>query len=44
MSSLISRLQRLVGALFVPATTTLDPDSMSLNAWADLPSHHPVCR
>ena len=42
MSSLVTLLGRLFAGLFTPAATPLDPESLSLNEWADLPAHHPV--
>jgi hypothetical protein len=41
MSSLFTRLARLVAGLFATDRAPLDPDSMSLHDWADLPAHHP---
>ena len=42
MSNLLTLLRRLADALSGPATP-VTPDTMSLNEWADLPAHHPVC-
>jgi hypothetical protein len=42
MSSLIQQLGRLFAGLFASGPAPLDPDSMSLHDWADLPAHHPV--
>lgn len=42
MSSLVTRLARLVAGLFAADRAPLDPDSMSLHDWADLPAHHPA--
>jgi hypothetical protein len=41
MSNIISRLTRLLTALFTSDATSIEPDSMSLHDWADLPAHHP---
>jgi len=41
MSSLSRKLRRLLAGLFAPAPAPLDPESMSLHDWADLPAHHP---
>ncbi|WP_332686943.1 hypothetical protein [Devosia sp.] len=42
MSILFARLTRLVAGLFAADRVPLDPDSMSLHDWADLPAHHPL--
>lgn len=42
MSSIITLLRRLFAALLEQDRAPLDPDSMSLQDWADLPSHHPA--
>ncbi|WP_186767057.1 hypothetical protein [Devosia ginsengisoli] len=43
MSSLLTQIHRLFAGLFATSSTPVDPESMSLHDWADLPSHHPVC-
>ncbi len=43
MSSLLLQIGRLFAGLFAPSSAPLDPESMSLHDWADLPVHHPVC-
>jgi hypothetical protein len=43
MSTLLHRLGRLFAKLFAAAPAPQDPDRMSLQDWADLPVHHPVC-
>ena len=42
MSTLIHALGRLFATLFSADRAPLDPDSMSLQEWADLPAHHPA--
>jgi hypothetical protein len=42
MSSVITLLGRLFATLFSADRAPIDPDSMSLHDWADLPAHHPV--
>ena len=42
MSNVITLLGRLFATLFAADQAPLDPDSMSLHDWADLPAHHPV--
>ena len=41
MSNLITLLGRLFATLFAADPAPLDPDSLSLRDWADLPAHHP---
>jgi hypothetical protein len=41
MSNIITLLNRLFTALLTSESSPVDPDSMSLHDWADLPSHHP---
>ncbi|SEP60284.1 hypothetical protein SAMN05428969_0074 [Devosia sp. YR412] len=41
MSNLLKLFHRLVAVMLSTERTTLDPDSMSLHDWADLPAHHP---
>lgn len=41
MSNVITLLSRLFTALFTPDQGPIEPDSMSLHDWADLPPHHP---
>ena len=43
MSSLIQRLSRIVAALFSARHVPVDPETMSLQEWADLPVYHPLC-
>lgn len=43
MSSLLLQLGRLFATLFSSDHAPLDPETMSLHDWADLPAHHPVC-
>lgn len=43
MSTLIHSIGRLFAALFATPSTPPDPESMTLQDWADLPVHHPVC-
>ena len=41
MSNIITLLSRLFTALLEQDQAPVDPDSMSLHDWADLPAHHP---
>jgi hypothetical protein len=41
MSNIITLLSRLFTALLASDPAPVDPDSMSLHDWADLPAHHP---
>ena len=41
MSNVITLLSRLLTALFTSDAVSVEPDSMSLHDWADLPAHHP---
>lgn len=42
MSNLLAIVGRLLTGMFASDRAAVDPDSMSLHDWADLPSHHPV--
>ena len=42
MSNLTAILGRLFAGLFSSDRATLDPESLSLRQWADLPAHHPA--
>ena len=42
MSTLLALLGRLAITLFSSDRAPVDPETMSLHDWADLPSHHPV--
>ena len=44
MSNLLTIIGRLLAAVFAADRAPLDPESMTLHDWADLPAHHPVCR
>jgi hypothetical protein len=41
MSNVITLLNRLWTAVFTSDVASVEPDSMSLHDWADLPAHHP---
>lgn len=41
MSTVITLLGRLFAALLTAEAASVEPDSMSLRDWADLPAHHP---
>ena len=41
MSNIITLLSRLFTALLAQDQASIDPDSLSLHDWADLPAHHP---
>lgn len=42
MSSLTTRVYRLVASLFTAPPIPADPETMTLRDWADLPAHHPL--
>ena len=42
MSNLVHTIMRRVSGLFAREPVPLDPDSMALRDWADLPPHHPL--
>lgn len=41
MSIMLSRFGRLFATLFAAGPSSVDPETMSLRDWADLPAHHP---
>jgi hypothetical protein len=42
MSTIATLLRRLFTALLEQDPAPVDPDTMSLHDWADLPPHHPA--
>ena len=42
MSILKQLINRLVASVFSRDRIPLDPESLALRDWADLPAHHPV--
>jgi hypothetical protein len=42
MSSITTRVRRLVASLFSAPRIPADPETMTLRDWADLPPHHPL--
>jgi hypothetical protein len=43
MSNVFRRVLLWLDRLFTPAAEPARPDAMSLEEWADLPPHHPLC-
>ena len=43
MSILLHSLRRLLAAFATPAPAAPDLDTLSVQDWADLPPHHPLC-
>jgi hypothetical protein len=42
--SILARLLAWLGRVRSSSRPAPDPDSMTLHDWADLPTHHPVCK